>query len=65
MLSTPEINALQRQLARARITHDMELAMRSHAAEPGMGQPAEWASEHHQSPAALLHMTSTPPATQK
>jgi hypothetical protein len=58
MLTTPDINALQLRLARERIIRDLERAMRSHASEPTMAQPAGWAAEHRQSPALLLKMTS-------
>jgi hypothetical protein len=58
MLSTPEINALRLRRTKERITHDLELAMRLQMAEPGMGEPADWAAEHHRSPASLLRMTA-------
>lgn len=62
MLSMPEITALQRRLAKERITHVMERSMQSHAIEPGMARPTEWEVEHHPSPGELLRATSTPSA---
>jgi hypothetical protein len=59
MLSMPEITALQRRLAKERITHVMERSMQSHAIEQGM-RPTEWEVEHHPSPGELLRATSTP-----
>jgi len=60
MLTAAEITALQRRLARDRITHDMAHAMRAHADEHGLGRPADWAGAHHQTPSELMRMTATP-----
>ncbi len=60
MLSMSEITALQRRLAKERITHVMEASMQSHAIEPGMTGPTEWDVAHHPSPGELLRATSTP-----